>query len=85
MTVSPSCAMSPSLVTTVNTGQYCEYCFLGAERTVSGSKYPEESPKNLKPKHSRHKQLSVDLEYAFQHKEFCDVQVGSLSHSIIFT
>jgi len=53
----------------------CDVSIIGAERTVSGSKYPEESPKNLKPKHSRHKQLSVDLEYAFQHKEFCDVQV----------
>ena len=24
---------------------------IGAERTLSGSKYPEESPKALKPKH----------------------------------
>ena len=41
---------------------------IGAERTLSGSKYPEESPKALKPKHSRHKQLSVDLENAFLNK-----------------
>lgn len=53
----------------------CDVSIIGAERTLSGSKYPEESPKALKPKHSRHKQLSVDLENAFQHKEFCDVQV----------
>ena len=53
----------------------CDVSIIGAERTLSGSKYPEESPKALKPKHSRHKQLSVDLENALTHKEFCDVQV----------
>ena len=54
----------------------CDVSIIGAERLVSGSKYPEESlAKNQKPKQNRHKQLSVDLEHAFHHKEFCDVQV----------
>jgi len=53
----------------------CDVSIIGAERLVSGSKYPEESPKSLKQKSNRHKQLSQDLEHAFIHKEFCDVQV----------
>ena len=53
----------------------CDVCIIGAERTLSGSKYPEDSPRNVKPKHNRYKQLSLDLEQAFLSKESCDVKV----------
>jgi hypothetical protein len=54
----------------------CDVSIIGAERTLSGSKYPEESAKNPKPKHKCHKQLSTDLETAFHNKDFADVKVG---------
>jgi len=55
----------------------CDVSIIGAERTLSGSKYPEENPKHLKVKHNRQKQLSIDLEHAFHHnKDSCDVKVS---------
>jgi len=54
----------------------CDVSIIGAERTLSGSKYPEESAKNPKPKHKCHKQLSTDLETAFHNKDFADVKVA---------
>ena len=54
----------------------CDVSIIGAERTLSGSKYPEESAKNQKPKHKCHKQLSTDLETAFHNKDFADVKVS---------
>ena len=48
----------------------------GAERTLSGSKYPEEScARGGKPRHKCHKQLSADLEQAFSNSDFSDVKV----------
>jgi len=54
----------------------CDVSIIGAERTISGSKYPEENAKNTKPKHKCQKQLSTDLESAFQNKDFADVKVA---------
>ena len=53
----------------------CDVSIIGAERTLSGSKYPEETVRSAKPKHRQQKQLSLDLESAFNSKEFADVQV----------
>lgn len=53
----------------------CDVSIIGAERTLSGSKYPEECSKGSKPKHKCHKQLSQDLESAFHNKDFADVKV----------
>ena len=53
----------------------CDVSIIGAERTLSGSKYPEETVRSAKPKHRQQKQLSLDLESAFNSKDFADVQV----------
>ena len=53
----------------------CDVSIIGAERTLSGSKYPEETIRSLKPKHRQQKQLSLDLESVFNSKDFADVQV----------
>ena len=53
----------------------CDVSIIGAERTLSGSKYPEENTRSLKPKQRQHKKLSVDLENVFNSKDFSDVQV----------
>jgi len=54
----------------------CDVSIIGAERTLSGSKYPEECVKGMKPKHKCHKQLSQDLETAFLNRDFADVKVA---------
>jgi len=53
----------------------CDVSIIGAEKTISGSKYPEENPRSLKPKHRQHKQLSLDLGAVYNNKEFADVRV----------
>ena len=44
---------------------------------MSGSKYPEENPRSLKPKQRQQEQLSQDLEAFYNSSDFSDVQVVS--------
>jgi len=55
----------------------CDVSIIGAEKTLSGSKYPEENPRSLKPKQKQQKQLSQDLEAFYNCSDFSDVQVVS--------
>ena len=54
----------------------CDVSIIGAEKTLSGSKYPEENPRSLKPKHKQQKQLSLDMEVFYNNSDFSDVQVA---------
>jgi len=54
----------------------CDVSIIGGERTLSGSKFPEEGTRSQKPRHKCHKQLSADLESAFHNKDFADVKVA---------